>query len=137
MALTSQAFAVGLRSLYVREVPISRINVGYSVQCLGMTGDMKLDWFDAGVARRAARWKAAGVSWQMIRWSPTEKPAVSLRAESIRATGELIVWASGEADLICALLPVLDEPVSEHYELTSRLGLEGCLDDFERFLAIE
>jgi hypothetical protein len=97
---------------------------------------VELDSLDAAVAQRAARWAAGGVSWQIIRWPPTDKPAASLRAESPGATGELILWASGEADMTYAPLPVTEEPVTEHYELTSSLGLDGCLDDFEQHLGI-
>ncbi len=51
---------------------------------------------------------------------------------------ELTLWASGEAALMHAgLVPVVTEPSAEQYEITSDLGLEGCLDDFEDRLEIE
>jgi len=93
---------------------------------------------DAAVEARRERWAAAGVTWEIVRHPATDKPAASLRAEAPTAVAELILWVSGEADLMHAgLVPVITEPSVEHYEITSSLGLEGCLDDFEARLEIE
>src|SRR4051794_11639211 len=97
---------------------------------------MELEALDAAMAERASRWAAAGVTWEVVRWPPTDKPAASLRAESATATGEIILWVSGEAEMTYGPLPVTAEPAAEHYELTSGLGLDGCLDDFERHLGV-
>lgn len=91
---------------------------------------MDLDELDHAVATRASAWQAAGCLWQIIRWPITDKPAASLRIERGDATAELILWVSGEADL--SHVPgIHHEPVSEHYEITTVLGLNGCLDDLE------
>lgn len=97
---------------------------------------MDLGALDRAVGQRQARWSASGIAWEIIRSPVTDKPAAALRAESASATAELILWVSGEADMTYAPLPVTDEPVSDHYELTSAVGLEGCLDDFEHHLGI-
>jgi hypothetical protein len=97
-----------------------------------------LSLLDNAVEARRARWAAAGVTWEIVRHSVTDKPAASLRAEAPTAVAELILWVSGEADLMHAgLVPVITEPSVQHYEITSDLGLEGCLDDLETRLEIE
>ena len=92
---------------------------------------------DDAVEARQARWAAAGVTWEIVRSPATDKPATSLRAEAPTAVAELTLWVSGEADLTHAgLVPVVTELSVEHYEITSALGLAGCLDDFETVLGI-
>lgn len=99
---------------------------------------MELSLLDDAVEARRTRWAAAGVTWEIVRHPATDKPAASLRAEAPRAVAELTLWASGEANLTHAgLVPVITEPSVEHYEITSDLGLAGCLDDFETLLGIE
>ncbi len=98
---------------------------------------MDLGLLDDAVAARRARWEAARVTWEIVRGPVTDKPAASLRAEAPTAVAELTLWVSGEADLTHAgLVPVVTELAIEHYELTSALGLAGCLDDFEALLGI-
>jgi hypothetical protein len=126
-------------------VPLQRIrsaadttdrNRHYATPGSGMIPLVELDSLDSAVAAHEARWAAVGVAWEIICWPLTEKPAASLRAESPTATGELILWVSGEAEMTHAQLPVTSEPAAEHYDLTSELGLNGCLDDFERHLGV-
>lgn len=73
--------------------------------------------------------------FDVIRWRQSDNPAASLRAESASGTAELILWTSGEADLMHAGIPV-SEVVTEHYELTDEVGLHRCLDDLESHLGI-
>ncbi len=94
-----------------------------------------LDLLDDAVAQRRSRWEVLGCTVEVVRWPETDKPAASLRVESASATGELILWTSGEADMTFAELPV-QEIVTEHYELTGWDGLDGCLDDFEGHLGL-
>ena len=99
---------------------------------------MDLSLLDDAVEARRARWAVAGVTWEIVRHPLTDKPAASLRAEAPTAVAELILWVSGEADVTHAeLVPAITEPRVEHYEITSALGLAGCLDDFETLLGIE
>ena len=50
---------------------------------------------------------------------------------------ELTLWVSGEADLTHAgLVPEITELIVQQYEITSEIGLAGCLDDFETLLGI-
>jgi hypothetical protein len=51
------------------------------------------------------------------------------------AEAELILWVSGEADLIHTR-SLGAEPVTEHYEITADLGLTGCLDDLEKYIGL-
>jgi hypothetical protein len=96
-----------------------------------------LDVLTKAVAARGPKWEAAGVSWAIVRYDAQAKPAASLRAESPYRVAELLLWVSGEADLTYAQLqPQITEPTVDHYEVTNLVGLNGCLDDFERHMAI-
>lgn len=60
-----------------------------------------------------------------------------MRAESRARVAELLVWVSGEADLIHAELePRVTDPATDHYDLTTQLRLNGCLDHFECHMGI-
>jgi hypothetical protein len=97
-----------------------------------------LDLLDKAVDLRRQRWETEGVSWEIVRGPPTMNPASSLRAKAPTAVAELTLWVSGEADLSHTKLgPILTEPKVEHYEITSQLGLDGCLSDFERHLGLD
>ena len=65
---------------------------------------------------------------------------VSLLVSSARLIIERqlgLLWVSGEADLTHAqLLPRITDPSVDHYEITTLLGLTGCLDDFEAHMGI-
>jgi hypothetical protein len=91
---------------------------------------MYLDDLDRAVSARATAWRAADAQWEIIRWPVTDKPAASLRLETVTALAELILWVSGEAEMIYAR-KAEGRPVSEHYEITTQLGLSDCLDDLE------
>lgn len=94
-----------------------------------------LDELDHAVAARVLAWRAADVRWEIIRWPVTDKPASSLRVERDDAMAELILWVSGEAELI-SVRHVADQTLSEHYEVTTALGLNGCLDDLEAHIGL-
>jgi hypothetical protein len=79
---------------------------------------MDLGEMDDAVSQRAHAWHAAGVRWEIVRWPLTEKPASSLRVETSDALAELILWVSGEAELIYTRR-VEDPPGSEQYEITT------------------
>ena len=99
---------------------------------------MDLSLLDDAVEARRTRWAAAGVTWEIIRGRfATNKPSTSLRAEAPTAVAELTLWVSGEADLTHAgLVPEITELIVQQYEITSEIGLAGCLDDFETLLGI-
>ena len=102
---------------------------------------MDLDLLSEAVDRRRERWEAASVAWEIVhdeKQPPTPKPAVSLRVERATGVAELILCTSGEADLTHArLLPKIEEPATVHYEITSSLGLDSCLDDLERNIGLD
>jgi len=92
---------------------------------------------DKAIIARRGKWESAGISWEVVRHEEHDKPAVSLRAESPARVAELLLWVSGEADLTHAqLMPHVTDPTVDHYELTSQVGLDGCLDDFESAMGI-
>ena len=97
---------------------------------------MHLDELDHAVSARGSAWRGAGARWQIIRWPVTDKPAASLRVERADAEAELILWVSGEAELIYAR-GIGNEPASEHYEITTALGLNSCLDDLETYIDLQ
>ena len=96
---------------------------------------MDLDELDHAVTARVLAWRAADVRWEIIRWPVTDKPASSLRVERDDAMAELILWVSGEAELI-SVRHIADQPLSEHYEVTTAPGLNGCLDDLEAHIGL-
>ncbi len=96
---------------------------------------MDLDELDHAVSARVPAWRAADARWEIIRWPVTGKPAASLRVGRADAEAELILRVSGEADLIYAA-GIGKQPVSEHYEITTALGLNGCLDDLETHIGL-
>jgi hypothetical protein len=96
---------------------------------------MDLDELDQAVSARVLAWRAAGARWEIIRWPVTDKPASSLRVEKADALAELILWVSGEAELMC-VRHIEGQPLSEHYEITTTLGLNGCLDDLEAHIGL-
>lgn len=61
---------------------------------------MDLNELDRAVSARASAWRAADARWELVRWADTDKPAVSLRVVSAEAEAELILWVSGEAELL-------------------------------------
>jgi hypothetical protein len=96
-----------------------------------------LQLLDKAVSARRAKWEAAGLSWEIVRTGVQVKPAVSLRAESPSRVAELLLWVSGEADLSYAeLKPRITDPVVDHYEIATPLGLDECLDDFEHRMGL-
>jgi hypothetical protein len=93
---------------------------------------------DEAVATRSARWAAAGISWEIVGTGTEAVPAVSLRAASPARVAELLLSVSGEADLTYAELePRITDPTVDRYEVTTRIGLDHCLDDFERHMGID
>jgi hypothetical protein len=96
---------------------------------------MDLGDLDDSVSRRARAWHTAEVRWEIVRWRPTDKPASSLRVERGDALAELILWVSGEAELTYTRR-MEDAPMSEHYEITTAVGLDGCLDDLEAHIGL-
>jgi hypothetical protein len=104
--------------------------------CDGLEGDrVDLDELERVASERVRAWRAAAVRWEIIRWSATDKPAASFRVERDGALAELILWVSGEAELT-HVRGDQDEPVSKHYEITTELGLRGCIDDLERHIGL-
>lgn len=99
---------------------------------------MDLALLDKAVAMRSARWEAAGISWEIVGSGTEAVPKVSLRAESPARVAELLLAVSGEADLTYAELePRITDPIVDRYQITSRAGLDRCLDDFERHMGID
>jgi hypothetical protein len=97
-----------------------------------------LDLLDTGVAARCARWESAGLTWEIVRDDTQAKPASSLRAETASRVAELLLWVSGEADLIYAeLQPRVTEPTVEHHEVRTVLGLNGLLDEFDHHIGLD
>lgn len=96
-----------------------------------------LDDFDAEVSRRSASWRESGASWEFTRGPETDKPAAWVRIDSPQAGGELIIWVSGEAEMVWARKPFPDgEWGQEHYDLAGTAELQGCLDALERNIGL-
>jgi hypothetical protein len=97
---------------------------------------MDLGELHDAVSRRARAWHAADMRWEVVRWRLTDKPASSLRVEKGDALAELTLWVSGEAELTYTRR-MEDPPMSEHYEITTAVRLDGSLDDLEARIGLE
>jgi hypothetical protein len=86
---------------------------------------------DAVAAARDARWRLAGLTWEVVRWPITDKPAASLRLTSGVGEGELILWVSGEAE-VNYRRTADSEPVAVHHDFASAQELAACVDGLVR-----
>lgn len=103
----------------------------------GQDWSVDLDLLDRAVSARRQKWEGAGASVEIVRCGSDAKPAASLRGDSPARVVELLLWVSGEAELIYAeLLPRVTDPRNDHYDLVTPADLERCLDDFEVHLGI-
>jgi hypothetical protein len=98
-------------------------------QWFGDDGRVNLDVFAELVQQRAARWSAAGIESEFQFGKRTEKPAAWVICSTAWSAGQLIVWVTGEADLSWVFLAGDKAGCTEHYEITSEIGLIGALDD--------
>jgi hypothetical protein len=87
--------------------------------------------FISQVERRTGSWESASLKWKVTLGEPTEKPSVWLDLSSERGDGQLILWSSGEVELIWGRGPGW-EAHQEHRDVTTELGVEMCLDDLEQ-----
>jgi hypothetical protein len=90
---------------------------------------MDLALFARLVEERAESWRLAGITSEFHEGPPNDKQAAWVDCATDRSMAHLIVWTSGEADLSWGYADG-GEPETDHYELTSEIGLIGCLDDF-------
>jgi hypothetical protein len=96
---------------------------------------MDLDALDGAVCARAEAWRENGVQWRIRRGPATPKPAANLSVERASAMADLTLWVSGKAEL--GWSPDADtEPVWRHYEISSALELNACLDDLQAHLGL-
>jgi hypothetical protein len=96
---------------------------------------MDLDELDREVAARVSNWQAAGARWEVKRGRVTDKPSSSLCVETGEVLAELVLWVSGEAELIYARVAG-GEIVCEHYDITTLASLRGCLDNLEAYTGL-
>jgi hypothetical protein len=82
----------------------------------------------SAIEGRAPDWAALGVRTEVARQSPESLYA---RFEGASSMADLVVWATGEADLICATHGH-GEATTDHYTITTPLGLRTMLDDLDR-----
>ena len=90
---------------------------------------MDLALFARLVEERAERWRDVGITSEFHSGPPTDKQAAWVDCATDWSMAQLIVWTSGEADLIWGYALEDSDPETDHYELTSEIGLIGCLDD--------
>lgn len=96
---------------------------------------MDLDAFEAEVERRSDAWRELGASWEFTHGPDRDNAAAWVRIDSADAAGELIVWASGEAEMSWMRAPFPDgDSGQKHYDLAGTRQLQECLHDFEREL---
>jgi hypothetical protein len=61
-----------------------------------------------------------------------DKQSARVRVETPARIADLLVWDSGEADLMAASLVTGEIEVMENAEVTSRFGIRGLLEDLAR-----
>jgi hypothetical protein len=86
---------------------------------------------DGLVAGRRERWTADDMT---LTFTAPDARARRLDAERGRVVVQLVVWATGEADLIVGDL-VSGDHTTDHYEITGEIGLVGLLDDVQAHLS--
>ncbi|MFJ6673160.1 hypothetical protein ACIQMJ_18780 [Actinosynnema sp. NPDC091369] len=95
--------------------------------------ELDLAQFAAAVHAHAPRWERAGIRWQFTFGPKRDKSAAYVDCETGDLAGQLIVWTSGEAELMIGSFSTgLVDQV--HYDLTSPQDLSTCLDDLTQRL---
>ena len=84
-------------------------------------------------SERRARWERAGASRAVVDGSPTDKPAAWLTLDTAGASGQLILWVSGEAEMEWGTSAVDGQ---RHYDLDSASALRTCVDELESVLGL-
>src|SRR5690242_15399152 len=111
------------------EVPVLAIFCREDNDC------MDLDALDGAVCARSGAWRENGVQWRIRRCPAAPKPAANLSVERASAMADLTLWMSGEAELGWSP-DAGTEPGWRHYEISSVLELNACLDDLEAHLGL-
>lgn len=95
--------------------------------------ELDLAQFAAAVHAHAPRWERAGIRWQLAFGPKRDKSAACVDCETGDLAGQLIVWTSGEAELMTGSFStgLIDQV---HYDLTSPQDLSTCLDDLTQRL---
>lgn len=99
----------------------------------GLRQPIALDRFEELMNAAASDW--AGAELQVHRSEPRDKTSVWADVLSPAGAGQLIVWSSGEADLVWQAAGSENAPMQEHYELVSEAGIELCIDDLAKAIA--
>ncbi len=100
----------------------------------GQTVQVDLDVFAALVDQKRSFWEQNEIKVEFSRGPSRLKSAAWVTCEGKSALAQLIVWDSGEADLSTASKDSVEMLLVEHYEVTSEIGLLGCLEDLTQYL---
>ncbi|ONI93035.1 hypothetical protein ALI22I_00495 [Saccharothrix sp. ALI-22-I] len=95
--------------------------------------ELDLTQFAAAVCAYAPQWERAAIRWQLTIGPERDKTAACVDCETGDLAGQLIVWTSGEAELMTGSFStgLIDQA---HYDLTSPQDLSTCLDDLTQRL---
>jgi hypothetical protein len=96
--------------------------------------DVDLDLFERLVESKAREWEQSGIRTEFHRGPQRTKSSAWVNCETEWSIAQLVVWTSGEADLSWCAKDTRDAPLVDTYELTSEIGLLGCLDDLTAHL---
>jgi hypothetical protein len=83
----------------------------------------------SAIESRLDGWTHVGVRVEIVRHTPST--SLLARGTSDTALADLVIWSTGEADLIWAVIAKGGDPATDHYEISSALGVEGMLDDLD------
>jgi len=92
-------------------------------------GPIKFDLarFAAAVRDYAPRWERAAIRWQFTFGPGFDKSAAWVTCETHDRAVQLIIWTSGEAELVSG--SVATDMDNVHYDLVAPADLGTCLDD--------
>ncbi len=95
--------------------------------------ELDLAQFAAAVRAYAPRWEREAIRWQFTTGPEHDESAAWVDCETGDLAGQLMVWTSGEAELMAGSLAtgVIDQV---HYDLAGPQDLSTCLDDLTQRL---
>lgn len=86
--------------------------------------------------RARERLAGHGITMELHRYDDAPKPGARLDAASSTGLAQLLLWETGELDLVIADVASGDVLVNEHREVTSEIGIADALGTIETYLSV-
>lgn len=103
---------------------------------MGGIADIMVDLNDvaAGIERFQRQASYAGIDSELIRRNDAPTPGLVLNASSSSHLAQVVMWQSGEVDVVIADAISGKVVLTEHREISSNLGLEDLLTTLQHWL---